>query len=369
MSSISRATLPQEFVDFQSAKLLRQPTPQFFHAALAMNSMRLAVDFKGAWGLQVPGRMFGNEPGRPGYATLDEMMVKLSPAPDAVYGSAIRVEPELGRKGTGHTIRINRPKFRNTTATKASRRIVVGSSISKVPIAVGSEQATITIERFGGPYDDTNAAVQPLGIERFDANRLAHDPSSIKDLHLDYDFHLWLDTVNVQLFDQGSAIYPDGMTADNDSAVAGDFPMSFDFLTKIEAEMSAANVPKFDNGRYMCVATVRQMQQLRVDGAYQRLAVFNTDINPALQKSYRGTVGNLDIFESTTLTTSTNSNSVSIQYGQVFGPESVGWAMDEMPRVATDSDDNFGETGKVIWLFYAGCEVLDSRFQRSFRTS
>lgn len=369
MSSISRATLPQEFVDFHSAKLLRQPTPQFFHAAMAMNAMRLAVDFKGAWGLQVPGRTFGNEAGRPGYATLDEMMVKLSPEPDAVYGKAIRVEPELGKRGSGHTIRINRPKFVSSVATKAARRIVVGSAISKVSMAVGSEQVTVTIERFGGPYSDANSAVQPFGIERFDANRLIHDPSSIKDLHLDYDFHLWLDTVNVQLFDQGAAIYPDGMTADDDSVVAADYPMSFDFLTKVEADLSGANVPKFDNGRYMFIATVKQMQQLRVDGAYQRLAEFHPDINPALKKSYRGTVGNLDIFESTTLTTSTNANSVSIQYGQAFGPESIGWGMDEMPRVATDSDDNYGETAKVIWLFYAGCEVLDSRFQRSVRTS
>lgn len=334
-----------------------------------MNAMRLAVDFKGPWGLQVPGRMFGDEPGRPAYAKLDDMVVKLAPEPDAVYGSAIRVEAELGRKGTGHTIRINRPKFRNSLATKAARRIPVGTSISKTPLAVGSEQAAITIERFGGPYDDTNSAVQPLGIERFDANLLIHNPASIKDLHLDYDFHLWLDTVNVQLFDQGTAIYPDGMTADNDSAVAGDYPMSFDFLCKVEADLSGANVPKFDNGRYMCVATVLQMRQLRTDGAYQRLAVYHPDINPVLKKSYRGTVGNLDIFESTTLTVSTNSNAVPIQYGQAFGPESVGWGMDEMPRVATDSDDNFGETGKLIWLFYAGCEVLDSRFQRSFRTS
>lgn len=369
MASISRATLPQEFVDFQSAKLLRQPTPQFFHAGMAMNAMRLAVDFKGPWGLQIPGRTFGNEGGRPAYAKLDDMVVKLAPEPDPVYGMAIRVEPELGRKGTGHTIRMNRPKFRNSTATKASRRIPVGSSISKVPLPVGSEQATLTIERFGGPYSDENSAVQPLGIERFDANRLAHDPASVKDLHLDYDFHLWLDTVNVQLFDQGTAIFPDGMTADDDSAVAGDFPMSFDYLTKVEANLSGANVPKFDNGRYMCVATVRQMQQLRVDAAYQRLAVYHPEINPVLKKSYRGTVGNLDIFESTTLTTSDNAQDVSIQYGQAFGPESVGWGMDEMPRVATDSDDNFGETGKVIWLFYAGCEVLDSRFQRSMRTS
>lgn len=367
MSLISRASVPQEFVDFHSAKLLRQPTPQFFHAGLCMNAMRLQTAKIGQLGLAVPGRTFGGE-GAP-YANLQEMMAKLSPESDAVYGSAITVVAELGKRGQGHSIKINRPKFTNTVATKAARRLPSGAQISKSGLAVGSEQVIVTIERYGGPYSDANGAVQPFAIDKFDAKRMQHDPASFTQLHLDYDFHLWLDTVNVQLFDTGAAIYPDGMTADNDSVVAGDFPMSFDFLTKIEANLRAANVPTFANARYMCVATVRQMQQLRVDGAYQRLAVFNNDINPALKKSYRGTVGNLDIFESTTLTTVSNSSSVSIQYGQAFGPESVGWAMDEMPKVATDSDDNYGETAKLVWLFYAASEVLDSRFQRSFRTS
>lgn len=368
MALITRATLPQEFVDFHSAKLLRQPTPQFFHAGMAMNAMRLSLaGMKGPWGLPVQGRTFGGD-GQP-YAKLDDMMVKLSPEPDSVYGKAIRVELELGKKGQGHTVKINRPKFKSTTATKASRRIPTGASISKAGLAINSEQVQVTIERFGGPYSDENNAVQPYAIDRFDANKMLHDPASIKDLHLDYDFHLWLDTVNVQLFDVGDAIYPDGMANDDASAVAGDFPMSFDFLTKIEANLAEANVPRFDNGRYMCVATVRQMQQLSVDGAYQRLSKYHEDINPVLKKSYRGTVGNLDIFQSTTLTKVDNANSVEINYGQAFGPESVGWAIDEMPRVATDSDDNYGETAKLIWLMYAGCEVLDKRFQRSFRTS
>lgn len=367
MAFIGRASVPQEFIDFHSAKLLRQPTPQFFHAGMAMNAMRLATAQIGKLGLPIPGRTFGGE-GMP-YANLQEMMVKLSPEPDAVYGKAIMVVPELGKRGQGHSVKINRPKFTNTTATKAARRLPSGAQISKSGLAVGSEQVIVTIERYGGPYSDTNSAVQPFAIDRFDANKMQHDPASFTQLHLDYDFHLWLDTVNVQLFDLGAAVYPDGMTADNDSTVAGDYPMSFDYLTKVEANMRAANIPTFENGRYMFVATVRQMQQLRVDGAYQRLAVFNEDINPVLKKSYRGTVGNLDIFESTTLTTSLNASNVSIQYGQCFGPESVGWAIDEMPRVATDSDDNFGETAKLVWLFYAASEVLDSRFQRSCRTS
>lgn len=366
MSAISRATIPQEFLDLTSATLLIQPKPQFFHAGLVMNALRVNTDFSGQWGLPIAGRQFGDG-GLPDYAALKDQLTKLVDA-DAVYGSAIRVVSELGKKGVGHTLRINRPKFTEGTATRAARRVPVGTSFAKTPIPVLSEQAQITIERFAGPYDTTAGEVRPYGIERFDAERMLHNPASLKDLHLDYDFHRSLDTWAVSLFDQGEVIYPTGMTADNDSLVAESFPFSYELLTRAEESLSNANIPRFANGRYMAVVTPKQARQLKLDPMFQRLAVYHTDINPLFKRSYRGTVGMIDVFESTTLSQVLNSSSVPIQYGQVFGPESVGWGVDDMPRVAPDSDDNFGETAKVIWIWYCGFDVLDSRFQRSVRS-
>jgi hypothetical protein len=159
------------------------------------------------------------------------------------------------------------------------------------------------------------------------------------------------------------------MTADNDSVTPGDFPMSYELLSRVEESLASANIPRFSNGRYMYVASPRQMQQLNVDPMFERLSQFHRDINPVLAPAYRKTVGTLDIFESTTLSKPLNSSSVPIHYGQAFGPEAIGWGVGEMPRVAPDSDDNYGETAKVIWLWYCGFDVLDSRFLRSVRTS
>lgn len=369
MSSISRATIPQEFLDVTSAELLLQPEPEYFHAKLVLNAVRVNVDFGGNFGLPIPGREIKTE-GFPGYPSLQQQMQDLIGNPDKVYSDAIKVVTDWQvKKPIGHTIKINRPKFTDSTYTKASRRVVVGSAISKTPIPIGSEQATITIERFAGPYDSTNGAVQPYGIERFDAMHMLHNPSALKELHLARDFRRSVDKWAVDLFDNGTAIYPSGMTADNDSTTAEDFPFSYELCTRVEQSLSDSKVPRFSNGRYMMIVTPKQMRQLRNDPLYLKVAQFHRDINPVFLANYRCTIGTLDIYESITLSTVTNGNSVSIQYGQAFGQQSVGWGMTEMPRVAPDTDDNFGETAKIIWLWYCGFEVLDSRFQLSVRSS
>lgn len=352
-----------------SAVLLLPAEPEYFHANVILNAAKVEIDFGKSLGLPIPGRQL--ESSAPGYASLDEMMLKLIGAPDPIYGDCIVVATDWmeGTKGLGHTMRFNRPKFTNSTYTKASRRVPVGTSISKTPITFGSDQVTLTVERLAGPYDNTAAAVQPYGFERFDFKHALHNPKAIMDLHLVRDFRKTIDTIGVQLFDQGTAIYPTGMTADNDALTAGSFPMSYEFLTLVILSLVSGNVPRFKNGRWMCVLTPLQIQQLSVDSQYLKLVRYHDDVNPIFKANYRGTVGALDIFESNTLTTVNNSSGVPIQYGQAFGPKSVGLGMTEMPRVAPDADDNFGETPKAIWLWYNGTDVLNSDFQRSLRTS
>jgi len=368
MSSMSRATIPAEFLDRTSAELLLQAEPEYFHCNLVLNATKARVDFGGKIGLPIPGREIA-VPGLPGYADMQDLMQQLAGTPDATYGRAIKVVPEFMENGVGHTIKINRPKFTDGTATKAVRRIVNGAAISHTPITVGSEQATITVERFGGPYSNDNSQVQPYGFERFDLSRMLHDPNAIKELHLVRDFRRAVDRWGVDLFDNGSAVYPTGMTADNDSTAVGDFPFSYELITLVSKSMKEGKVPRFPNGRYMMIITPHQAQQLAVDDQYLKLVRYHEDVNPVFKANYRGTVGDIDIFESITLNTVPNSSSIPIQYGQCFGPQSVGWGMTEMPRIATDADDNFGETPKCIWLWYCGFDVLDSRFQRSVRTS
>src|SRR5262252_2132480 len=200
MGAISRATLPQEFFDITTAQLLMQPEPQYLHARLIKNALRAELDASGAIGLPLAGRQFGAS--GPGYGDLEGSRLML--APNDMMAEAVKVVVELGKDQVGHTIRINRPKFTNSTYTETARRVPVGTTISTTPINVESEQAQITIDRFAGPYDNGQSAVAPFAIERFDASRAVHSMAAVKEFHLRRDFDRTVDTFGVQLFDQAA---------------------------------------------------------------------------------------------------------------------------------------------------------------------
>lgn len=364
MSNISRATLPQEFYDITSAELLIQPEPEYLHALLAKSAFDAEISAMSI-GLQIPSRDFPTS--GPAYADIDAGRLNLS---DDILSPAIKVQNEFGQEMIGHTIRINRPKYTESTYTQASRRSPVGTTFSVSPISVESEQVSMTIDRFAGPYSNTDGAVRPYGIERFDANRGVHNMAAVREHFFKRDFDKWLDRTIVDLYDQSSAaIYPVGMTAVNDSLVAGDYPFSYDQIRRVRTSMDTANIPKFGDGKRIMVITPLQQEQLEADPEYRQLAKFHPAFNPLFLKSYVNTVGNFHIFTSNTLLTTANSNSIPIQYGQAFGPQMVGMGAQGMPRVVPSTDDNFGERVVAIWLWYAAFQVLDNRFGRSVRSS
>jgi hypothetical protein len=223
-----------------------------------------------------------------------------------------------------------------------------------------------------GPYDSSQSAVAPLGIDRFDASRALHSFATIAELHFTRDFHKTIDSFGVGLFNAvqtANIIYPDGMTADNDALLAGSFPMDYATVAKASRTMDLLNIPYFPNGKRIMVLTVLQCEQLTRDPEFQRLAVFEKDYNPLYRGSYVGSVGQVDILKSTTLTTSSNSSSVAVQYGQMFGPGMVGVGPADMPRVVPNTQDNYGENSLAIWLWYCAFGVLDDSFGLSIRTA
>lgn len=364
MSNISRATLPQEYFDRTSAQLLIQPDPEYFHALMAKSAFDAEISAMQV-GLQIPGREFPTT--GPSYADIDAQRLSLS---DSILSGAILVQNEFGEENVGHTIRINRPAYVNSTYTQASRRVPVGTTISTTPISVTSEQVSMTIDRMAGPYDNTAGQVQPYGIERFDANRGIHNMASVRNFHFKRDFDRTLDTVIVDLFDQSAtAIYPVGMTAVNDSVVAGDFPFSLDQVRRVRTSMDTANIPKFPDGKRVMILTPLQQEQLEADPEYQRLARYTPGFNPLFMASYLNTVSNFHLFTSNTLKTTVNSSSIPIQYGQAFGPGMVGMGAQGAPRVVPSTNDNYGETVYAVWLWYVAFQVLDNRFGRSVRSS
>jgi hypothetical protein len=356
MATIDRASLLQEFQDTTSARLLKQPEPPYIYTRLWMDALMAtppSVDSLGR-----PGDAFGMGD----YASFDEQMAAVE---QNVFKEAFEVVQEIGKK-PGHTVRLNRPAFTNSTYTLASRRIPSGSTISTTGLSVTSEQVSLTLERFGGPYGTSE--VQPLSIERFDAMLSIHGMAKLCDMHLVRDLHKWQHYVIATLLDLASTsnnVFPGNKTATTDFVTAGDGPMSWDMVLKTARILSDASIPTFSNGKWAMVLNPRQVEQLSGDPAYQRLSEFHPGFNSLFQGSYVKTAGDFNIFRTPALNTGTNATpepDVTYYKGHAFGPGILGSGVGDMPRVARSNVDNFGETDLIIWLLYSAYGLLDNRF-------
>jgi hypothetical protein len=368
MPQLTRATLPQEFYDITSSRLLIQPEPQYLHARLFQMAMNAGLERLNILG-SIPSRQFGDKGAQ---YTQEVSSLVLA---DGLYDAAMEVVTEIGGEFLpGHTIRLNRPAFVNSTYTEAVREITAGTTISTSPLAIGSEQVPVTVKRFGGPYglgDDGVTGVHPYGIDKFDASFAIHRPAQIASLHLERDYKRTIDFMVRSLYDNAASIVrPVGMTTDNTAAVAGDFPFSAALLNATERTLDDLNIPVFANGRRLAVLHPRQCEQLSADPAFQRLAVFEKDFNPIFKGTYFRSFGQWDIMKSTTLNSALNTPAgVRIYHGQAFGPGAVGAGVKGMPGIYDNIQDNYGQTAYVIWLLNAGWATLNSSMIASIRTS
>lgn len=374
LASFSRGTLPAEFYDVTSRLLLKQPEPQYLYYMLLSAALGASFNADGLEVLPLAGRDIVTG-GDSNYINLEEMQLELEPAFD--YSDSFEVDTSFksapgGMWQPGHTVRMNRPRFTDSTYTMASREISTGKVISKTPISVGSDQTELTIKRYGGPFDNGSGEIRPYSINRLDAQRSVHSLPAVRKLHFTRDYHKTLDGFCVQLLDNvasGNTFWVDGMTDDNSAVAANDFPFSYELLTRMKLRLDDTNIPVFPNGKRPCVATPLQIQQLGRDPEFQRLVVFTPPRNPILAASFYASVQGIDIFRSTTLTRATNTNSIKIHYAQMWGPGVVGCAPGNMPEIATNSDDNYGEDVLAIWKQYFAIGNLDDRFAVSGRSS
>ncbi len=367
MAFIGAASIPEEFYTLTSAHLLVQPDPQYFHAQLFKQALGAAMSIGGvgAMGLPVGNRAISGQGAAYPDATRDRLM--LAP-PDPVYSAAISLEKDFDKR-VGHTIRINRPKYGSGGFTLAAREVASGAQISTTAIDLSSEQVTLTLKRYAGPYDATNSNVAPFAVDKLDASRSVHNMSDMVGMHMQRDLDKWLDTVLVTLLNSGSTtLYPAGFTAVNDSVAQGDMPGDVDLLFRAEETLKLASIPRFANGRYMAVISPTFSRQLKGDPQFARFAKYFPQTNPLFQ-SYCGTVGGLDIFESTTLTSTANSGSVNVFTSQVFGPGMLGAGVGRLPEVMPNTQDNYGESALLVWIAYLAFGVLDNRMGVVLKTS
>ena len=370
MGIINRASLPEEFFDVTSATMLVQPEPQYFHALLAKMSMASAMMLSIGGGLGLPGRAIPDTgaaytPPQAGQLLLANL--------DAPMAQAILTVAELNAQ-VGHTVRLNRPKYGSGGFSLAAREITSGAAISTAAIDLSSEQTAITLKRYGGPFDPTangNAgAVAPFALDRFDASRSVHSIAQVVGTHMQRDFDKWLDTVIVTLMNSGATtLWPQGFSADAASQQAGDMPMDIDLLFRGVESLKLASIPVFPNGKYRAVIGPTAARQLKGDPQAAQYVRYDPTVNPVFQASYLGSIAGCDIFESTTLVATPNAQGVPVTTSQMFGPGLIGMGWGRLPNVVFSTDDNYGESAKLVWLGYAGFTVADSRFAIQMHTT
>lgn len=370
MPIVDRASLPEEFFDVTSPMLLVQPEPQYFHTQLFKMAMSVAFNlpFGGPLGLPVPGRPIQDGGAAYTSALYDRLMLM---PPDPAYAGAVQMVGEVGKR-PGHTVRLNRPRFGSGGFTLSNREIPSGASISTNAIDIASEQVMLTLKRYGGPYDAINGNVAPFAVDKFDSSVMLHSASQIVGKQLQRDLDRWLDQVLIALGNLASVtLWPQGFTADSQSSVAGDMPGDIDTIFRVEENLKNANVPRFPNGKYMGVISPTFSRQLKGDTQFATYAKDNPyagNTNP-LFANFIARIGGIDVFESTSLIATNNGNSVPIYSSQFFGPSAWGSGIGDLPRVAQNTQDNYGETALVIWLVYMALGLLDNRFILNVHTS
>lgn len=359
---VSRVTLPQEFYDKTEDRLLVQPEPQYLYAEMFLGAMRASLAPVTEMGL--PWRSITGVGANYDTPAERDRLMLASPLMTEIIAAKVDFNG-----APGNSMRINRPSYVNTTYTELARRIPSGSSISTVPVGVSSEQTNLTLFRYGGPYDQTNTRVAPVAVEAFDASMGVHKLVQIAGNTIIRDFHRFVDAVQASLLDLASVVvYPEGMTADNDATSAGSFPFTYEQLIRTERKADDANLPVFADGFRLAVMTPTQVAQLGLDPLYARNASFHPLYNQ-LFPQYVKSVSKTHIFKSTTLNTVANSSSVNIHYGHYVAPGALLGGMGRPPRVQPSTDDNFGETAKIVWLADLAFGLADNRFVLSMRSA
>lgn len=359
MASYQRASLPENFYDITSDMLLVQPEPQYLYAQLWLSAMGASLSPPGNFGL--PGRQLPMAGAQYSAAERDRLMLA-----QALPGQIVSAAVDFNAK-PGNTIRINRPAFTDSTYTQASRQIASGATISQTGITITSEQTNLTLYRFGGPY--SGSAIAPYAIEAFDANMGVHQAASIHGTHLKRDCHKFIESVNVALLDlANTAVYPEGMSAVNDATVAGQFPFTYEQMSRTEQLMDDANLPTFSDGFRLLVLTPTQLKQLKDDPQFKAYAEFHPQFNP-LFPQYVASVGKFHVFKSTTLSQTNNSSTVKINYGHAIAPGALMGGMGRPLRVISNTNDNYGETILAVWLGDMAFGLADNRFVYSVRSS
>lgn len=372
--SLSRLTLPANFQDQISRRMLTAPVPEFFWNRL-LDLASTQFDLQ-----SVPASAMGLSPDRApvdqGASVADIAQLQLMVNDNSGQAAVWLVSDELAADGQGHTIRFNRPVFSGAGYSISARRTAAGQQISTTPIDLSMESTYLTLERLNGPYDSANTRIAPYAIDRRDSKRSIFSLAQLAAQNLKYDRAKLTDSVVNALVDaitastinsSLNAVFPGRgrKTAKAQLLAPGDAEMDLETLLRAERTLVNRNVRRLPNGKYMAVLTPQQAMQLLLDADFREYAKTgqSPDSKNPLFQSQVFELPSISIYRSTTLTVDTSTVAGnSIQQGVMLGAEALGYGRGEDVNVATSSADNFGNQALFIWQSMEAFGVLNNSY-------
>ncbi|HEV8248211.1 MAG TPA: hypothetical protein VGP93_20690, partial [Polyangiaceae bacterium] len=214
-----------------------------------------------------------------------------------------------------------------------------------------------------GPYDSVNSRVAPFGLDAFDASMGVHNLVKFIGSHLKYDFHKTLDSFWVTLANLGATtVLPFGMSAVNDATAKAQFPLTYEQMSRASKLQDEANLPTLGDGRRVFVCSPTGKKFLKDDPQFARYADFALEKNPLVSVGWFGSTPEYHCFQSTTLTSTANSSGINIHTAHAIAPGAFMAGRGQKIKIAPATDDNYGESAKLIWLAYLALALADNRF-------
>ena len=370
ITSVSRQSLGQNFIDHvnQTGLTLPTPEPQYLFAKwIAAGRLSLAALDAG----QSTAQQFVSMAG--GGVNVSPALAELALAADSYPGFVTAVDAFGANKGD--MVRFQRPVYSTGGATNSDRKLNTGASISTTGMGVATEEVKLELDTFNGPYSSTGSAVQPYAIEETDAKFRATLVSlaSWVSLNLVRDYTYWLHYVvrDLLLSGQYTTLANASYTDVSDFVDAGNQKWTLDLLLRAKKTMVDRNVPPFANGNYLAIVPTQFQLDMLEDVDFTKMIANHKTENPVY--GYVGSVQNIDIIECTTLKTWTAAGTplgdkagtvaagVDLEEGVMLAPGSLGFGLAQPPHCRFADDTNFGNVAKVVWQTRHALGMLDER--------
>jgi hypothetical protein len=361
MSSLTRSSLPQDFIDKASRVGLVQPQPampfaRVLFAAVASAQLAKAMPM-------------GVSASDGGVMSLEEQQLVLDP----IRSQLVEVFDDYRGVGNARqTLTIDRQVYSGGGYSIEARTASAEVATSLTPLIITGETASLTLRLMEGPYGSSGTAVQPIGYapEEVSGNPAKFGAKLFN--RLNFDRLKFLDSVLNTLAEANAVHIAAGDPTDslNGTVIAtvanaaflaaGDRPADCDMIARASALLKASNIPTFDNGRYAAFLSTKQCLDISRDPDFKRPSEMMEKTN-ILASAYKGSIHGVDIYEVTTLNTATNTSSVVYQKGFVLGKGALGYAPGTPCQVKMNETTNFGKQYLFIWQAVEAFCRLDSR--------